>query len=316
MKASWRRWVFAASACGALSLGRATVPPPLPPKTLSTVSPSALQPTAGERWLTATRTALGAATPVEVPFAQSALGGAEAVPSVFAFEGFAGQTLELALLREPLGSRETGIYVEVFRVIHVLGQALHQRLAALRPSATTLSTRLPSDGMYHVLVQSGVSGGGGYRLTLELGGALPFPVVGARADSVRGLFGASRDAGKRHHEGVDIFVQRLTPVLAVAAGSVMPREDSLGGKAVWLNTPGTSYYYAHLDRVAVREQQQVQAGDVLGYVGNTGNAKATPSHLHFGIYRWGREPIDPWPLLVGQRFDARKPPHAAEAGGG
>ena len=67
----------------------------------------------------------------------------------------------------------------------------------------------------------------------------------------------------------------------------MPRQDALGGNTVWLNTPGTSYYYAHLDRVAVRDQQRVKVGDVLGYVGNTGNARNMPSHLHFGVYRWG-----------------------------
>ena len=83
----------------------------------------------------------------------------------------------------------------------------------------------------------------------------------------------------------------------------MPRRDELGGNTVWLNTPGTSYYYAHLDRIAVRDQQRVKVGDVLGYVGNTGNASGVPSHLHFGVYRWGREPIDPLPLLVGQRFN-------------
>ena len=70
----------------------------------------------------------------------------------------------------------------------------------------------------------------------------------------------------------------------------MPRQDALGGNTVWLNTPGTSYYYAHLDRVAVRDQQRVKVGDVLGYVGNTGNARNMPSHLHFGVYRWGRDP--------------------------
>jgi murein DD-endopeptidase MepM/ murein hydrolase activator NlpD len=129
------------------------------------------------------------------------------------------------------------------------------------------------------------------------------------------LFGASRDSGQRHHQGVDIFVKRLTPVLAVAAGRAMPRQDALGGNVVWLNTPGTSYYYAHLDRVAVRDQQVVKAGDVLGYVGNTGNARNMPSHLHFGVYRWGREPIDPLPLLVGQRFDELRSPAAADAGG-
>jgi murein DD-endopeptidase MepM/ murein hydrolase activator NlpD len=155
-------------------------------------------------------------------------------------------------------------------------------------------------------------------LTLELGASLPFPVVGAEAGSIRGLFGAARDSGRRAHEGVDIFVGRLTPVLAVAAGSAMPHHDELGGNTVWLNTPGTSYYYAHLDRIAVRDQQRVKVGDVLGYVGNTGNAGGVPSHLHFGVYRWGREPIDPLPLLVGQRFKKEQEQGAgstANAGG-
>ncbi len=179
-----------------------------------------------------------------------------------------------------------------------------------------MRTRLPSDGTYHVLVQPERVGAGPYRLTIELGAALPFPVPGVRPDAIRGLFGASRDAGRRHHAGVDIFVQRLTPVLAVAAGRAMPRRDALGGNAVWLNTPGTSYYYAHLDRIAVRDGQPVKVGDVLGYVGNTGNARNEPSHLHFGVYRWGREPIDPLPLLVGRRFAGASAPAtlAADAG--
>jgi murein DD-endopeptidase MepM/ murein hydrolase activator NlpD len=313
---AWQRPLLAATMCSALSLGSATVPAETLRSARGASAPtdSAPQPTAGEHWLAAARGALWAPTVVEMPFAKSAVLTAETEPEAFAFEAFAGQTLELSLTPDLTSAHVGDVYVEVFRVVDVLGHGLHQRLAALRPSATTLSTRLPRDGTYHVLVQS-FSGAGGYRLTLELGGSLPFPVVGARADAVRGLFGASRDSGKRHHEGVDIFVQRLTPVLAVAAGRVMPRQDPLGGKAVWLNTPGTSYYYAHLDRVAVREHEEVNVGDVLGYVGNTGNARSTPSHLHFGVYRWGRQPIDPLPLLVGQRFEASRKVTAAEGGG-
>ena len=198
----------------------------------------------------------------------------------------------------------------------MLGQPLHERLTALRPSASSVKTRLPSDGVYDVLVQTGAASTGYYDLTLELGASLPFPVVGAEAGSIRGLFGASRDAGRRNHEGVDIFVQRLTPVLAVAEGNAMPRRDELGGNTVWLNTPGTSYYYAHLDRIAVRDQQRVKVGDVLGYVGNTGNASGVPSHLHFGVYRWGREPIDPLPLLVGQRFNKEQGAGSTASAGG
>lgn len=321
MTAPLCRPILAATVLGGLLLGSSSVPPsragsvaamterPEPP--LASL-PSA---DAGDEWLEATRAALDAATEVHVPFAAPGELSAEAGAAAFAFDALAGQTLEIALERAARTPADTPIYVEVFRVVDVLGQALRQRLAALRPGEPSFTTRLPSDGTYHVLVQANAEGAGRYTLTVELAPALPFPVVGADADAIRSLFGAPRESGERQHEGVDIFVQRLTPVLAVAPGRAMPRQDSLGGNTVWLNTPGTSYYYAHLDRVAVRDGQRVKPGDVLGYVGNTGNASGTPSHLHFGVYRWGREPIDPLPLLVGQRFDG-EPATATLAGAG
>jgi murein DD-endopeptidase MepM/ murein hydrolase activator NlpD len=309
MKRLARQPFLSATACCALLGAGSSTPALMARQVPVTVVSGPSSPTYvtgdGERWLTATLAALDDATEVGIPFADE-LGELDAdhVAVAYAFQGHGGQPLEVKLRRD--ASSNGPIYVEVFRVLDVLGQPLHERLTALRPSASSIKTRLPSDGVYHVLVQTGATGAGHYGLTLELGASLPFPVVGAEAGSIRGLFGASRDAGRRNHEGVDIFVQRLTPVLAVAAGNVMPRHDELGGNTVWLNTPGTSYYYAHLDRIAVREQQRVKVGDVLGYVGNTGNASGVPSHLHFGVYRWGREPIDPLPLLVGQRFERKK----------
>jgi murein DD-endopeptidase MepM/ murein hydrolase activator NlpD len=266
-----------------------------------------------ERLFQAAKVALDDAARVEVPFAFAA-DSADTAAAAFSFDARQGQVLEVTL-EAPSASAGKVIYVELYRVIDVLGRGLHERLAALRPQESRLRAKLPSDGTYHVLVQS-IEEAGEFGVKLELTAALPFPVVGAEGDAIRSLFGASRDAGLRHHQGVDIFVARLTPVLAVASGRAMPRQDPLGGNTVWLNTPGTSYYYAHLDRVAVKESQRVKAGDVLGYVGNTGNAGGMPAHLHFGVYRWGREPIDPLPLLVGQRFE-EDPPAAqgADAGG-
>jgi peptidoglycan LD-endopeptidase LytH len=293
----------AAAAAVLLAAGSSTPSPPqgpLPIHAAAGIPAPQLTASAGERWISATRVALDEATPVRMPYAEFGRIGSSGA-AAFAFDALSGQTLELTLDRG--GGLSAPLYVEVFRVVDVLGRGLHERLTALRPSASSLRTRLPSDGTYHVLVQTDGSGSGDYGLTLELGAALPFPVVGAEVGSIRSLFGASRDDGRRHHEGVDIFVRRLTPVLAVAAGRAMPRQDALGGNTVWLNTPGTSYYYAHLDRIAVKDQQRVKVGDVLGYVGNTGNAGGMPSHLHFGVYRWGKDPIDPLPLLVGRRFD-------------
>jgi len=314
MRCRARQPVFLALACGALSVAGST--PPLAPQQLApaAVAQNGARPQAGDgvRWLRAARAALDQPLPVALPYA--AEDGLVTGSTAFAFDASAGQVLELTLRGGPAAS-DAAIYVDVFRVVDVLGQRLHERLAALRPSSSILKTKLPSDGTYHVLVQ-GEEGGGRFALQLELAAALPFPVVGGERDSIRSLFGASRDAGRRYHQGVDIFVQRLTPVLAVAAGRAMPRQDPLGGNTVWLNTPGVSYYYAHLDRVAVTDQQRVKPGDVLGYVGNTGNAGGVPSHLHFGVYRWGREPVDPLPLLVGRRFEGSPPAATAVDAGG
>ncbi len=323
MRRQARHAAFVAAASAILFAGSSTSPTSF--ATHSARGPSAATPavpqpvSAGELWFRATRGALEDAVEVDLPFA--ALTGVGEVPWAYTFDALAGQTLEIGVgpaatpATEAGGGEAAAIYVEVFRVVDVLGAALHERLTALRPGGTTLRTRLPSDSTYHVLIQAEPASDQ-RRFTLELGAALPFPVVGGHMGSIRSLFGASRDAGRRHHEGIDIFVQRLTPVLAVTAGRAMPRQDALGGNTVWLNTPGTSYYYAHLDRVAVKDQQQVKAGDVLGYVGNTGNARNMASHLHFGVYRWGKRPIDPLPLLVGERFSDRSAAQLAVDAGG
>jgi murein DD-endopeptidase MepM/ murein hydrolase activator NlpD len=86
-------------------------------------------------------------------------------------------------------------------------------------------------------------------------------------------------------------------VRAVAGGIARTGTNRLGGTVVWVYAPaeGRTFYYAHLDRHAIGGVAMVAAGDVLGYVGNTGNARTTPPHLHFGIYDDGA--IDPWPFV-------------------
>ena len=89
-------------------------------------------------------------------------------------------------------------------------------------------------------------------------------------------------------------------MLAAAAGRVTGvREGGLGGKVVWQldRDRGQYLYYAHLDSQAVVRRQEIEPGDTIGFVGNTGNARTTPPHLHFGIYRRGLGPVDPWPFL-------------------
>jgi murein DD-endopeptidase MepM/ murein hydrolase activator NlpD len=133
-------------------------------------------------------------------------------------------------------------------------------------------------------------------------GHLATPVAGVRTATLRDTWHAYRTGGRRH-EGIDIFAPRGTPVLAATEGIVLRTgNNKLGGKVVWVLGPGHQrHYYAHLDRYAsVYAGQRVQAGTILGYVGNTGNARGTPPHLHYGIYtRAG--PINPFPLLVKRR---------------
>ena len=132
---------------------------------------------------------------------------------------------------------------------------------------------------------------------------LPVPVAGVRATRIGETFGAPRGRD-RSHAGIDIFAARGTPVTSTTRGVVVSiREGGLGGRQVWVLGPAAQrHYYAHLDAWAegLREGNVVQAGDVLGVVGNTGNARGTPPHLHYGIY--GREgAYDPLPLLRASR---------------
>jgi murein DD-endopeptidase MepM/ murein hydrolase activator NlpD len=127
---------------------------------------------------------------------------------------------------------------------------------------------------------------------------LPVPVAGVKPAQLADTWGGPRSGGRRH-EGIDIFAQRGTPVLSATEGIVLDvGTNRLGGQVVWVLGPGGQrHYYAHLDRYGdVRAGMRVTPGTILGYVGNTGNAAATPPHLHYGIYTL-RGAIDPYPLL-------------------
>ena len=107
-------------------------------------------------------------------------------------------------------------------------------------------------------------------------------------------------SGGRSHQGVDIFAQRGTPVLSATEGIVIRRgNNELGGQVINVLGPGRQvHYYAHLDRYGgFKPGDYVYPGNLLGYVGNTGNARNTPPHLHYGIYDPVRGAINPWPVL-------------------
>lgn len=140
------------------------------------------------------------------------------------------------------------------------------------------------------------------------GTTLQMPVVGVRPFDLANSWGNARDGGKRKHKGIDIFAPKGTAIVAVADGIISYLgEQPKGGNCLWLTTEsGSSFYYAHLDRWApgLYEGMEVRGGELLGYVGNTGNAKYTPAHLHFGVNE-NDEMVNPYPILTRAAVVAR-----------
>ncbi len=130
--------------------------------------------------------------------------------------------------------------------------------------------------------------------------ALAVPVRGVAPVQIASTFGAPRGAD-RSHAGVDIFAPRGTDVLSATPGLVVAiREGGLGGRQVWVLGPARErHYYAHLDDWApgLAVGEVVWPGTVLGSVGDTGNARGTPPHLHYGVYG-AAGAYDPLPLLT------------------
>lgn len=173
--------------------------------------------------------------------------------------------------------------------------------------ASSFTYDIEETGNYILRLQPELLAGGDFELAITSGPSLGFPVSGNKA-RIGSFWGADRDGGKRSHEGIDIFAPKRTPVVAAADGYITSvKEGGIGGKTVWLRVQdkNITLYYAHLDEQLVSMGQFVKKGEVLGLVGNTGNAKTTPPHLHFGIYTYGGA-IDPL------QFVDKKEPKAAK----
>lgn len=135
------------------------------------------------------------------------------------------------------------------------------------------------------------------------------PVDGVAPDALYPSFDEAR--GERAHEAIDIMAPRGTPVRAVADGRIARLFTSeAGGLTIYQfdRDERLAYYYAHLDRYqpGLAEGDAIRQGDLLAYVGSTGNASDDAPHLHFAVFVLGPEkrwwegrPIDPYPLLGG-----------------
>jgi murein DD-endopeptidase MepM/ murein hydrolase activator NlpD len=133
---------------------------------------------------------------------------------------------------------------------------------------------------------------------------LPIPVDGVTRARLTDSWGHARDGG-RGHQGIDIFAPRGTPVRSTTDGVVVDKAlRGLGGRFVSILGPGGyKHYYAHLEDWGPQEVgDRVRAGDVIGTVGNSGNAAVSPTHLHYGIYAPEGGALDPYPFLRGEPF--------------
>ena len=133
----------------------------------------------------------------------------------------------------------------------------------------------------------------GQKLSIPVGSAWVCPVKGAR---FLNDWGFPRGGGTRFHEGNDLFVSGGTPVMAPVSGTVEFKTGAIGGLQFRLEgKDGVVYIGTHMSDFG--KKGKVSAGDVIGYVGNTGNAAGSPTHLHFGMYHKG-EVVNPYPTLI------------------
>ncbi len=256
----------------------------------------------GSSWIEAGEQALYLANTAILPFHEVGFIGAdEPAAAAYRFTVLRGQRLHVTLdaaVEEP-----TRLFVDLFAVpLDTNERARH--VAAAEEGALTLEFEPRRDSELVLRIQPELLRTVRFGVHVRTAATLAFPVQGLDARAVGSRFGAARDGGLRMHHGVDIFAPRGTPVLAASDGLVRHvGTNRLGGNVVWLSDSdrGVSHYYAHLDTQLVQAGMRVRAGDTLGLVGNTGNARTTRPHLHFGLYVGRGGPVDPWPFLYEPR---------------
>ena len=244
----------------------------------------------GSAWLKKAESSLGNALNISIPYKETGYFSAEKIPSAtLCFEAKRGQKLNITLSKKP--ELNFAIYIDLWRE----NTTSHQLLASADTMGVSLEYEVKENGKYLLRLQPELLRSGQYTLTITAGPSLSFPVSQSGKPSIGSFWGDGRDEGGRKHEGIDIFAPKRTPAIAAANGTVTSvRENTLGGLVVFMRPENRDYtlYYAHLDKQLVQDGQTVSTGDTLGLVGNTGNARNTPSHLHFGIYTNGGA-IDP-----------------------
>ncbi len=252
----------------------------------------------GRDWKKAGASALRSPVEVAPPFKETVyIDAAGAFATGYRFSVVRGQRTEVQLSLQP--TSDWRIYLDLFREPEKRGEP-RVHVASGGEGDLRLAFEPRQDGKYLLRIHSELLRGGSCTLEIRNIASLDFPVAGHDVSSIGSTFGAPREAGRRSHHGVDIFARRHTEVLATSNARVRRVDEwKLGGNIIWLEDPERNIrlYFAHLQTQDVEEGVWVKAGDRIGTVGNSGNARTTPPHLHFGVYARGKGPIDPYPFI-------------------
>ncbi len=253
------------------------------------------QSTMGSGWISKANTLLQSVSEIKIPYKETGYFAADKLDGAsFKFTLERGQMLTAKLTKQSVSG--FSIYMDVWEQ----NSGGEFKLLAFADSiGSNLQIEAKRSGNYFLRLQPELLGSGSYTLELTVGPSLAYPLKAVNRKQIQSFFGVGRDNDTRRHEGIDIFSVFRTPVIAVSEGTVTGvNENNLGGKVVWFRPKGKDYtlYYAHLDEQLVTPGQEVMTGDTLGLMGNTGNAKTTPPHLHFGVYTSGGA-IDPLPFI-------------------
>jgi len=256
----------------------------------------------GSAWIVSSLSVLQKALDITIPYQETGYFPAESVSAAaYRFSVLQGQKISIHLSKKP--GIQYMIYIDVWE------QPANGQMKLLASADTvnhSLEFEAKASGTIFMRLQPELLRGGQYHLEITAGPSLGFPVQSSNSSHIKSIFGDGRDGNSRKHEGVDIFAPLRTPAVASAEGTVTRvNENNLGGKVVWMRPKDKDYtlYYAHLDLQVAKEGQIVLPGDTLGLVGNTGNARTTSPHLHFGIYTTGGA-VDPMPFV----HTAQEPP--------
>lgn len=254
-------------------------------------------PAAFAQWKNVFENALFDSVAVTLPYSEAGK-FSHVIPKIYTytFSLNPGERLRMEVNTDSLNSL---VFLDLYRQ-KIDSVITYEHLSSAEFDAKNLQQEIEEPGIFKLIVQPEIHAASPFTINIFKEPVYTFPVAGKGNSSVHSVWGAVRDGGRRSHEGIDIFAPRGTPVVAVTAGRVSSTGDKgLGGKQVWLRDSkrGNTLYYAHLDSIIASPGQRVLPGDTLGLVGNSGNARTTAPHLHFGVYKGYRGAQNPLPFV-------------------